>query len=310
MHTRHGRALETPWAWGLSFLGAAIAALLGAVVGGSGHHVAAVVAFAVLAAASAAAAPLAAAPLMAGTCWCFYDGFFVHRHGQLAVHPTDLYPLALLAAAALLGWAVGHIVRRRSSRRVPTEEANPLRRPTDVARDRLRRRRARLLLLAAVVGAGTGTVAFAQEGAAAAAARVSGHQVTATTEVAATPPVERVPRGGGAPLLIWVPVRWQYPAGVDHESTVTVLRGSPPGTKVMVWVDRSGNPAPAPAGAADLLVLSALVALAVAAGGAGLVAGGTGLVLRALDRRDWRAWELDWARVEPDWSGRRRHHGI
>ncbi|MEY9875551.1 hypothetical protein ABH931_005055 [Streptacidiphilus sp. MAP12-33] len=59
-----------------------------------------------------------------------------------------------------------------------------------------------------------------------------------------------------------------------------------------------------------MLVLSAFVTLGVAGSGALVVAAGTGLARRRLARRDWLAWERDWARVEPVWSGRRRNHGV
>jgi hypothetical protein len=313
MHTRYGRrVLETPWAWGLSFLGAAVLALLGAAVGGGDHPVVMLALFAALAAVIAAAAPLLSAPLAAGTCWCFYDGFFVRRHGQLGIRQvTDLIPLALLAAAPFLAWAVGHTLRRGARVPVGTVDDNLLARPTDRARARLRRRRTRLLAFAAAVGIIAGADAYVHEAAASVSVKASAEEVVATTAAAAVPPARRGgPRGGGAVLVVRVPVRWQDPAGVWHEDTMPVARGRAAGTKLSVWVDRSGNLTDAPAGAADLVLLSALVGLATTGGGAVLVLVGTAVARRRLDRRDWRAWEHDWARVEPDWSGRRRNHGV
>jgi hypothetical protein len=81
--------------------------------------------FGLLAASIATLGSWAVAPLAAGTCWCFDDGFFIHRHGHLGVLPvTDLRPLALLLAAACAGWVVGYVLRRLG-RRPPV---NPRRR--------------------------------------------------------------------------------------------------------------------------------------------------------------------------------------
>jgi hypothetical protein len=316
MHNRHGsarprlRALEIPWAWCLSFFGAALVALLGAASGGSGHRTAMLVVFAVLGAGIGAVAPFAAVLLVAGTCWCFYDGFFVHRHGRLGAQPvTDLRALGLLAAVVFLGWVAGYAVRWRSLRQPGMPELNPLLRPTDRARARLSRRRTWLLVLAAALGIGAGAVVGIQEAASATATRERAHEVTATTLAPAIPPVQHGLKGGGV-LVVRVPVRWQYPAGVWHTGEATVLHGHAAGTPVPVWVDAAGKRTDAPAGALDSAFLGLFVTIATAGGGALLVVGGVRCARRRLDHRDASAWAQDWARVEPDWSGRRRNHDV
>ncbi|ANY09029.1 Rv1733c family protein [Pseudonocardia sp. HH130630-07] len=77
------------------------------------------------------------------------------------------------------------------------------------------------------------------------------------------------------------------------------------GEQVTVWLDRDGRLTVAPATASD--------AMTVAVGAGFLTSVAWGVLLVVLGRAGFRrtalryarAWELDWAAVEPRWSGRR-----
>ncbi|MEY9844265.1 hypothetical protein ABH940_001332 [Streptacidiphilus sp. BW17] len=308
---RRQRMLETPAAWGVSFLAAACVGLLGASAGGSGDPTAMLTVFAALVAACAAAGPFAAVPLVAGTNWCFLDGFFVHRHAQLGGRPgPDLLPLAVLLGAALLGRVLAAAARRRADQAADeaVRELNPLLRLTDRVRRRLRRLRSCLLALAALGAVAAGATTWAGE-AAAARERVGGHEVRATTLVAAVP-LKQTALRGGVVAYVTTPVGWQDPPGVRHTGAASVPRGRAAGTAVEVWVDASGSPVTPPAGPADLALLTLLVGVATMSAGAGLVLTGTWVARRRVDRRDFRSWGDEWEQVEPVWSGRRRNHGV
>ncbi|MFE0628551.1 hypothetical protein ACFW3D_16460 [Streptomyces sp. NPDC058864] len=102
------------------------------------------------------------------------------------------------------------------------------------------------------------------------------------------------------------PVRagWEYPRGRPHTGRVPVGRPVEAGDRIRIWVDDRGSPAPEPRSTAG-------------ARGAGLVLGVTSLLLwsavawgvrhavAALALRvRLRTWGREWARVEPQWSGR------
>lgn len=99
---------------------------------------------------------------------------------------------------------------------------------------------------------------------------------------------------------------WHYPSHRAHTETVPVPAGTRNGDTVRVWVDETGSAAAAPPGQADI----ALNAVGIGAGAlAGTVLVGGALVavrLRIVDARSARAWDSEWAGIEPLWSGRLR----
>ena len=75
---------------------------------------------------------------------------------------------------------------------------------------------------------------------------------------------------------------------------------------VPVWVDRHGPVAGAPIMRTDPVTAAAGGGLGVAVlGVAVLLAAWTG-TRRYIDARNSAAWAREWARVEPEWSGRQR----
>lgn len=95
---------------------------------------------------------------------------------------------------------------------------------------------------------------------------------------------------------------WTGADGRTHRG-VLLLPGTPAvGSTRGIWVDGSGHPArPAVDGTGTALSVAAAV---LALGGAGLVAARVSAARRA-SRLLGASLDLEWARYEPDWSGRR-----
>lgn len=128
------------------------------------------------------------------------------------------------------------------------------------------------------------------------------HQVKATTTgPAKDPPVAS--RYGTKPQAL-APAVWEQPEHVRRSGTVHVPPRTPPGRIVTIWVDDAGSLARPPSSAADraFTSLSGGIAAAGAVGvtGAGVVL----LVRRRSEGHRLAAWEREWERVEPVWSGR------
>ncbi|MFL6126012.1 hypothetical protein [Actinophytocola sp.] len=102
------------------------------------------------------------------------------------------------------------------------------------------------------------------------------------------------------------PARWRTPDGKVHTGLVYAEDGLTSGAEVPVWVDASGRPGDPPMSGLEIVCAAVLIAVLgwlVAAGSLAVAAVG---LRRALDRRRFRAWETEWARVEPDWRQRSR----
>ncbi|MGP3683991.1 Rv1733c family protein [Streptomyces sp. IBSNAI002] len=130
-----------------------------------------------------------------------------------------------------------------------------------------------------------------------------GHSVTATT-VDETSYRAGV-RPSSAPVTV-ATATWQYPSRRPHTETIPVPAGTRNGDTVRVWVDGNGNAVAAPPGQAEIT----LNAVGIGTGTlAGILLVGGALVtlrLRLVNARSARAWEDEWADIEPLWSGRLR----
>ncbi len=100
-----------------------------------------------------------------------------------------------------------------------------------------------------------------------------------------------------------VRARWTA-GGSPREGEVYAPGGARAGTTVMVWTDRSGRLESAPLARADVAAQEALAALAAAVLAAAAVAVTGFLARRALDRRRLAAWDAEWSRTGPQWTGR------
>ena len=101
-----------------------------------------------------------------------------------------------------------------------------------------------------------------------------------------------------------VRARWTDPGGAPREGEVYAPGGARAGTTVIVWTDRSGRLEPAPLARGDVAALAALAAAALAGAAAAAVAVTGFLARRALDRRRLAAWDAEWSRTGPQWTGR------
>jgi hypothetical protein len=94
--------------------------------------------------------------------------------------------------------------------------------------------------------------------------------------------------------------RWATPSGL-RTGRVPTTQGQNAGDHVRTWLDEHGRPVVAPASSEDATLGAALVVLTgwlTAASVLYLVHTG---VKRVLDRRRYREWGQEWARVEPRW---------
>lgn len=103
-----------------------------------------------------------------------------------------------------------------------------------------------------------------------------------------------------------VGVRWRGPDGVERTGTTIVTGSYRAGHLVRVWVGADGRLVKAPMTAVDATMVGVLTGLLVATVVGGVVAV-LGQVMSGLTARAYaRVWELEWQRVEPEWTGRQR----
>lgn len=98
--------------------------------------------------------------------------------------------------------------------------------------------------------------------------------------------------------------RWTGTGGVPFEGEVYAPGGARAGTTVMVWTDEPGRLVPAPVQHADVVAQEVLAALAAAVLAGAVVAISAFLVRRVLDRWRLAAWDAEWSRTGPQWTGR------
>ena len=101
-----------------------------------------------------------------------------------------------------------------------------------------------------------------------------------------------------------VRARWTAPGGTLREGEVYAPGGARAGTSVMVWTDRSGALEGAAVQRADVTVQEVFAGLAAAVLATAVLAVAGFLARRALDRRRLAAWDEEWSRTGPQWTGR------
>jgi hypothetical protein len=101
-----------------------------------------------------------------------------------------------------------------------------------------------------------------------------------------------------------VRTRWTAPGGAPREGEVYAPGGARAGTTITVRADRSGRLEPAPVQRADVTIWEVFAALAAAVLAAAAVAVTGFFARRALDRRRLAAWDAEWSRTGPQWTGR------
>jgi hypothetical protein len=102
-----------------------------------------------------------------------------------------------------------------------------------------------------------------------------------------------------------VAARWQLPDGTVRTGQVKADVGLDAGTEVSAWLDDSGQPVTAPLSTFDAVGAGVLVAFFGWTAAVGLLGVSCWGLRTVLDRHRYRAWEAEWARVEPDWHDRK-----
>jgi hypothetical protein len=102
---------------------------------------------------------------------------------------------------------------------------------------------------------------------------------------------------------------WRLTDGAERSGVLTSgsapgLYGKPSGASVLVWLDRSGNPATPPQDPADTALNATLAGLAAAVGGGALLAVYYWACMRGLDRYRLASWSDAWSVTGPRWTSR------
>ncbi|WP_435844053.1 hypothetical protein [Streptomyces gilvosporeus] len=129
---------------------------------------------------------------------------------------------------------------------------------------------------------------------------------TALTLTTATAP-QQASQHDTRPAPVQVAISWHHPVTQPHTGHLAITPGTPSGTPVHVWVDDTGQLVSAPETTIEPAGRAAESAGPVLLASVAAALAGSVLVHRRLGRRDEQAWAREWERVEPDWSGRRRH---
>jgi hypothetical protein len=200
-----------------------------------------------------------------------------------------------LYRASRLGWRTR--LRRAAGR--DGNPGNPLRRR--MVRTRVPLAWAVFLAPVLVVSAAVAMVVYHADWHTAAVQAAHRHAVSATTLAAA-------PSTGA---LRWGPAtegkvlaQWRYPADRVRTGTVTVPEGAAQGSVVRIWVDDAGRLARPPRTTDDIAFASVSSGVAAFAGLMPACWCAYAAYGRRVDARVAAAWERDWERVEPRWSGR------
>jgi hypothetical protein len=122
--------------------------------------------------------------------------------------------------------------------------------------------------------------------------------VSATTLAASTA------SPAGSPWAAQAQAGWAYPRADAHAGVIGVPSGTPAGTHLALWVGDNGSPSTPPEPYGELAAAAALYGLGALALVDGAAWIGYGLRRQVLERRGESAWEADWERVEPQWTGR------
>ncbi|MEY9875595.1 hypothetical protein ABH931_005099 [Streptacidiphilus sp. MAP12-33] len=99
-------------------------------------------------------------------------------------------------------------------------------------------------------------------------------------------------------------IHWTGTDGKAHQGVAGVPASSGVGDNVGIWLDSSGNPAPAPASSQDVIGTAVLTGTLCVLGAWGLVLSAGSVARFRLDRHDETAWDAEWQVYEPLWTRR------
>lgn len=130
------------------------------------------------------------------------------------------------------------------------------------------------------------------------------HETIATlTEDAPTPSIDV--HGVAATNESDVMATWRLPDGSTETGLVPAADGLTSGARVEIWLDQDGRPVDAPVTSTEI----GMAAVTISGVGWLTIVGLLALlqlgIHRILDRRRYRAWDQEWAQVEPGWNNYR-----
>ncbi len=122
--------------------------------------------------------------------------------------------------------------------------------------------------------------------------------------------VEAGPVVAGLGLVGQAEARWSGPGGGEHTGLLTTetapdITDAAAGARVDVWLSRSGQPVPPPAGQLATILYALAAGLVLTALGSLALFALYRLCRLVLDRRRLAAWDSAWARTGPSWTSRR-----
>jgi len=176
---------------------------------------------------------------------------------------------------------------------------NPLWRPSDSLRSRLRALIVIGLLASVGVSAGFALALYRDDRAAALRRDAQLHSVQAVLVTAPSRAPASDPDAQSAAR-----VRWSAPGGTAREASVDVWDGAVVGNRIQLWLDATGKVSAAPVTAGDSVTSAAYLGVLCLLCSLGLVTSADSAVRAWADRTDENHWERDWRLFEPVWSHR------
>ncbi|WP_128429764.1 Rv1733c family protein [Streptomyces cyaneus] len=100
-------------------------------------------------------------------------------------------------------------------------------------------------------------------------------------------------------------VRWTEPEGGPRTASARVPAGTRNGDTVDVWLDSRGRTVAAPADSTAVWQHTVAIGVCATGGAVAVILLGHAVVRHAAMRRRLAEWDQEWARTEPEWTGRR-----
>jgi hypothetical protein len=113
-------------------------------------------------------------------------------------------------------------------------------------------------------------------------------------------PLIASPYDSGAPVRLLA--TWEDRWGMERTGLVTAPQGSPRGSVLPIWIDRSGASVPGPTTSGDALALAGITTGLIISGGVAALAVVWAVLRHVLMAYNCAAWEQEWRAVAPLWS--------
>jgi hypothetical protein len=101
----------------------------------------------------------------------------------------------------------------------------------------------------------------------------------------------------------WVSATWRAPDGTARKGTVsTASKDTAPGSRVRIWTDDEGHPAPRPMDLPTAHTHAVLAGIGVSLIAAGLIEAARRIVVWRMMQRRYIRLDRAWAKAGPDWG--------